>query len=146
MLLVRGDPEMKIIIALFLSAHGLVHAGLAAAPNPGDPDARAGAFFTSPERSWLFNRLGSNQNIVQWIGIILVAIATVGYVLAGLGVFGVSGLEELWRSIAVVSSIFSLILLVLFWHTWLILGVVIDIAILLSLLWINWPGPDLLGQ
>lgn len=145
MLLVRGGLEMKFIVALFLIAHGLVHAGLAAAPNPDDPDARAGAFFTSPGRSWLFHRLGSDQNIVQWIGVILVAIATVGFVLAGLGVFGVPGLEELWRSIAVVSSIFSLILLVLFWHPWLILGVVIDIAILVSLLWINWPTSDLLG-
>ena len=35
---------MKIIIGLFLIAHGLVHAGLAAAPIPGDPDSNPGAF------------------------------------------------------------------------------------------------------
>ena len=145
MLLIRGGPEMKIIIALFFIAHGLVHAGLAAAPNPDDPDARAGAFFTSPERSWLFHRSSFGKNIVQWIGIILVAFATIGFVLAGLGVFGVPGLEDLWRSIAVISSIFSLVLLVLFWHPLLILGVLIDTAIIVSLVWISWPSPDLLG-
>ena len=42
---------LKTIIALFLIAHGLVHAGLAAAPNPDDPDTKPGAFFTSLERS-----------------------------------------------------------------------------------------------
>lgn len=30
---------VKTLIALILIAHGLVHAGLAAAPNPNDPDA-----------------------------------------------------------------------------------------------------------
>lgn len=137
---------MKIIFALFLIAHGLVHAGLAAAPNPDDPDAGAGAFFTSPKRSWLFLRLGIDQRIVQWIGIILVVITVFGFVLAGLGVFGVPGLAGLWRSIAVVSSIISLILLVLFWHPWLIIGVLIDSAIIISMLWIKWPSPELLGQ
>ncbi|GAH51830.1 unnamed protein product, partial [marine sediment metagenome] len=76
---------MKIIIALFLIAHGLVHAGLAAAPNPNDPETKPGAFFTSPDRSWLMPQLGLNAAAVQWIGIILVAVATLGFVLAGLG-------------------------------------------------------------
>ena len=31
---------MTIIFSLFLIAHGLVHAGLAAAPNPDDPDVK----------------------------------------------------------------------------------------------------------
>ena len=74
---------------------------------------------------------------VQWIGIILVVITTLGFVLAGLGVFGVPGLNAIWRTVAVVSSCFSLLLLILFWHTWLVLGVLIDIGFLVGLPWVK---------
>jgi hypothetical protein len=137
---------LKTLIALFLIAHGLVHAGLAAAPNPNDPDSKPGAFFTSISRSWLLPQLGLNPTIVQWIGIILVALATLGFVLVGLGVFGVPGLTAIWRTVAVVSASVSLLLLVLFWHPWLIVGVLIDIGILISLLWMKWPSVELIGS
>jgi hypothetical protein len=137
---------MKIIIALFLIAHGLVHAGLAAAPNPDDPDSTPGAFFTSPERSWLLPKVGLSEAAVRWVGIILFVLATSGFVLAGLGVFGVPGLSTIWRTAAVVSASVSLLLLVLFWHLWLIIGVLIDIGILVALLWANWPSVDLIGS
>jgi hypothetical protein len=137
---------LKTLIALFLIAHGLVHAGLAAAPNPNDPDSKPGAFFTSISRSWLLPQLGLNPTIVQWIGIILVALATLGFVLVGLGVFGVPGLTAIWRTVAVVSANVSLLLLVLFWHPWLIVGVLIDIGILISLLWMKWPSVELIGS
>ena len=137
---------MKIIIALFLIAHGLVHAGLASAPNPSDPDAKPGAFFTSPDRSWLLPRLGLNSSPIQWIGITLVVLSTLGFVLAGLGVFGVPGLAEAWRTIAVVSAGISLIPLVVFWHPWIIVGVLIDIGIIISLVWADWPSAELIGS
>ena len=137
---------MKIIIALFLIAHGLVHAGLAAAPNPENSDAKAGAFFTSAERTWLLPRMGLNPSPIQWIGITLVVLSTLGFVLAGLGVFGVPGLVEIWRTIALVSAVISLVLLVLFWHPWLIVGVLIDLVIIISLVWADWPSAELIGQ
>ena len=83
---------------------------------------------------------------VQWIGIILVALATLGFVLAGLGVFGVSGLTAIWRTIAVVSAGVSLLLLVLFWHTWLVVGILIDTGLLIALLWAKWLSVELFGS
>ena len=136
---------MKILIALFLIAHGLVHAGLAAAPDPNAAEEKPGAFFTSPERSWLFSNLGLSP-AVQWIGIALVAAATLGFVFSGLGVFGVPGLSEIWRTLAVASAVVSLLLLILFWHLWLIVGVLIDIGILVALLWADWPLVDLIDS
>ena len=134
------------LFALFLIAHGLVHAGLAAAPNPNDPDAKPGAFFTSISRSWLLPQLGLNAAAVQWIGIILVALATLGFVFAGLGVFGIAGLTAVWRTVAVVSACVSLLLLALFWHPWLIVGVLIDVGLLIALLWAKWPSVELIGS
>ncbi len=130
---------LKILFAVFLIAHGLVHAILAAAPIPNDPDSKPGAFFTASDRSWLLPQLGMNASTVQWIGIILVALSTLGFVLAGLGVFGVPGLTTVWRTVAVVSACISLLLLIAFWHPWLVVGVLIDIGILIALLWVKWP-------
>lgn len=130
---------LKILFTVFLIAHGLVHAILAAAPIPNDPDSKPGAFFTASDRSWLLPQVGMNASTVQWIGIILVALSTLGFVLAGLGVFGVPGLTTVWRTVAVVSACISLLLLIAFWHPWLVVGVLIDIGILIALLWVKWP-------
>jgi hypothetical protein len=137
---------LKILLALFLIALGLVHAGLAATPNPNDPDSRPGSFFTSISRIWLLPQLGLNAAAVQWTGIILVALATLGFVLAGMGVFGVSGSTAVWRTVAVVSACVSLLLLALFWHPWLIVGVLIDVGLLIALLWAKWPSVELIGS
>jgi hypothetical protein len=136
---------MKIIIGLFLIAHGLVHVGLAAAPDPNESESKPGAFFTAPQRSWLLPQLGLKPAAIRRIGILLVVFTTLGFVLAGLGVFGVPGLAELWRTIAVVSAVLSLLLLLLFWHPWIILGVLIDVGIIFSLVWADWPSPALIG-
>lgn len=136
---------MKIIIGLFLIAHGLVHVGLAAAPDPNESESKPGAFFTAPQRSWLLPQLGLKPAAIRRIGILLVVFTTLGFVLAGLGVFGVPGLAELWRTSAVVSAVLSLLLLLLFWHPWIILGVLIDVGIIFSLVWADWPSPALIG-
>ena len=137
---------LKIVLAIFLIAHGLVHAGLAAAPNPSDPGAKPGAFFTTLERSRLLPKMGLNAATIKWVGIILVLMSTFGFVIAGLGMFGVIGLVTIWRIIAIISACISLLLLILFWHPWLPVGVLINIGILLALLWAKWPLVDMIGS
>jgi hypothetical protein len=137
---------LRIGLAIFLIAHGLVHAGLAAAPNPADQEAKPGAFFTAAQRSWLLPRIGLNASAIQWTGIILVALSALGFVLTGLGIFGVAGLSHVWRVVAVISACVSLLLLILFWHPWLPVGVLIDLGTLIALLWARWPPSDLIGS
>jgi hypothetical protein len=131
-------------IGAFLIAHGAVHAILAAAPVPNDPSPRPGTFFTAIARSWLLSRLGSDA-VVKWTGIVLVALTTIGFILAGMGSLGVAGLSSIWRTLAVVSSVVSLLLLILFWHSWLVVGALIDIGILILLLLANWPPQPIVG-
>ena len=135
---------LKISLGIFVIAHGLVHAILAIAPNPADPDAKPGAFFTASERSWLLHPLGLNAMAIQCIGIVLVALSTLGFILAGLGIFGVAGLNIIWRTVAIISAIISFLLLIVFWHHWLPVGVLIDILTLLALVWAKWPPTDLI--
>ena len=63
------------VIGIFLIAHGLVHAGLSAAPIPNDPEPKPGEFFTAIARSWIFGRIGANAKTVQRTGIVLVALS-----------------------------------------------------------------------
>ena len=137
---------IRILIGIFLIAHGLVHSGLAAAPIPNDSNSKPGAFFTDPTRSWLLSRIGLNTSAIRITGIVLVALATLSFITAGLGILGVFGLESIWRAMTVVSAGLSLLLLVVFWHPWLFVGVLLNIGILIALLWLHWPSPKLIGS
>ncbi|MGD2251487.1 MAG: hypothetical protein PVF70_01070 [Anaerolineales bacterium] len=136
----------RTLIGVFLILHGLVHAGLAAAPIPNDPEPKPGAFFTAPARTWLLSSLGLGEKAIRTTGIVLVALATLGFVLAGMGVLGVPLLAGIWRGMAIGSAIVSALLLIAFWHSWLILGVLLDVAILVALLWLQWPPESLIGR
>ncbi len=130
---------MRTFFSLFLIAHALAHVGLAAAPIPGNPDPKPGAFFTEVTRSWLFQKIGLDPGFVRLVGIILVALSTLGFMFSGLGALGVPGLREIWQAVAGLAAAFSLILLILFWHPWIIVGVLIDIGIGILSLGGKWP-------
>ena len=54
-------------------------------------------------------------------------------------------MKTAWRAVAVVSACTSL-LLILFWHPWLVVGVLIDIGILITLMWAKWPPQAMIGS
>ena len=128
---------MKIALGIFIIAHGLVHGILAIAPNPADAEPKPGKFFSAADRSWLLPKLGLSAEGIQWIGLILVALSSLGFVLAGMGVLGVVGLRAIWRTLMLVSSGISLLLLTLFWHPWLTVGLIID-----ALIFVGCCGPN----
>jgi hypothetical protein len=129
-----------VVIGVFLIAHGLVHAGLFAAPDPNDPESSPGAFFTSTARSWFFNRIETVAVTVQRTGIILAVLSTLGFVIAGVGILGVPAVSEIWQAMSVISAAVSLLLLIIFWHPWLVVGVLIDLLVFLSVLFLHWPS------
>lgn len=68
--------------------------------------------------------------------------------LGGFAVAGVALILELawWRIAAVVSALISLVQLGLFFHRWLVLGLVIDVAVIAALMWVGWPPAALIGS
>ncbi len=130
---------LRTFFGLFLIAHAVAHAGLAAAPIPDNPDPKTGAFFTKVSRSWLFQKLELDGAVVKKIGIILVILTVLGLIIAGLGGLGILGLNKIWSTAAVLSAGLSLILLILFWHPWLIVGVLIDPGLFLVSFGSKWP-------
>jgi hypothetical protein len=126
---------MKTIVALFLSLHGLVHGILAMVPDPNTPEAGFGTFFS---RSWLFAGLGLSESAGRVIAIVLAAVATIGFIVTGLALLDILVPFDWWRTLAIIAAVVSLLLLVIFWNLYLIVGVAIDVVILVTLVFTDW--------
>lgn len=126
---------MKTIVAIFLILHGLVHGILALTPNPDAPEAIFADFFS---RSWLLSRLGLSESAGKPIALVLAAIATIGFIATGLALLDIIVPFDWWRTLVAVSAVISLLLLVLFWHRYLIVGIAIDVVILAAVMLTNW--------
>lgn len=134
---------LRILIALFLIAHASIYYGLTTVPLP-KPGEINTPFWPSLSRDavdsrWLSLRIGLGSNPARLIGWLLVLVATVGFVLAALGILNVPGLKVVWQPIAIISAVDSLILFAFYWHSWYFVGAAINIAVLLAV-WQNWPA------
>lgn len=123
----------RVLFGLFLVAHGLIHASCLSARPDG---ARAWPFDLG--HSWLFPGLG--EAALRPLGLVLVIATAGGFALAGLGVLGLPVLQVVWRVLLVLGAGASLLLLGLFWHPWLALGVLLSLGFFLAGLWARWPS------
>ena len=131
---------LKTVVAIFLILHGLTHAIMAMVPSPNAPDAGFATFY-SGLGSWLLARLGLDGSATKTTAILLSAIATLGFVATGLALWGVLVPFGWWRALAIASAAVSLLLVFVFWDRYLIVGLLIDVAILGTLLFTKWsPG------
>lgn len=118
------ETFLRVFAGLLLIAHGLIHLLFLV------PDVKE---FTL-EDSWLVSGSASHP-----IGNLLMAATVVGFVLLGLAVWGVPVLSDAWPAIAIVASVVSLVLLVMFWDIHLVFGLVLDIALItLALVRPSW--------
>jgi len=121
----------KLLLGFLFAAHGIIHLGFVT-PAPTDPN-----YPFSLDKSWLVTSIGLSVSTVHALGLLLAIVTVSGYTLAGLSAANLVVPQVWWQSLTVIASVTSLLLLVFFWHNWLILGVVIDIA-LLALIATNW--------
>jgi len=130
----------RLLIGGFLVAHGLIH-GLYFSPPPPDAEA-AKKWAFHPDRSWLLGRLGFGPSDLRRICLALCSVTIAAFVLAGISlIFGV----DWWRLLAGVGAAGGLALLILYWHIWLMFGILLNVAIL-ALLWSDWPSASALGE
>jgi len=120
-----GHVLLRIVIGVLLVIHGVAHVELTHLWG-----ARESA------TSWLVGEADT-------LGTVLSAVALAGFVLAGLTLFAGVGV---WRPPAVAAACVSLVTIALFWDWKMALGVGVDLAILLALLWAKWPGRGLVGS
>jgi hypothetical protein len=110
---------VRVIVGILLIAHGLVHLLylVPAASDPGYP--------FSLDRSWLLP--GPARRPVAYV---LMAAVVLAFTLAALAWWGVPGLAGGWAGIVIAASAVSLVLLIAFWDTQLMIGVAIDLLLI----------------
>jgi len=129
----------RLLIGGFLVAHGLIHRLYFTAPPP-NTDMEKWAFH--PDRSWLLGRLGIGPAALRQICLVLSTITIAVFVLAGISL--IIG-ADWWRALTAAAAAGGLVLLILFWHPWLLFGIALNAAILI-LLWEGWPSASALGE
>lgn len=113
---------MHWLVGLLLIAHGLVHSMYFISVPKSDT-----AYPFTFDHSFLLGSQGKT------IGKILVILTIILFLLAGLAVIGsVTGLAIIWKPLVLSAAGMSLLTFVLFWHPWLILGVVLNILLILA--------------
>ena len=101
-----------------------------------------------PARSWLLPNLG--DHILRIISSIFWILAAAGFLAALLGFLGALVPSHLWRPLAVGGALVSILGLVLFWGTWPALNTIgafgMNMAVLITQLWLQWPPTNLFGE
>jgi hypothetical protein len=129
-----NSQTLRIVFAVFLVLHGLIAMSLATVPVP-QPGALRTPYLPAWWRpnvdpAWPISRLGLSDSLVRSIGWVLWLASLLLLIAAAIGLLGVPGLNTAWQTLAVIGSALSLSLLGLYWHPWLVMGVVINLGIL----------------
>jgi hypothetical protein len=123
---------LRILIAGALLVHGVGHT----------------LGFFVPPGSWLMpNASGSMLKVLAYV---IWGLAAVGFLLALLGFLGILVPAAWWRPLAVAFAFISLLGLFLFWGSWGALNkygaLAMNVAILVTQLWLRWPPVDMFGR
>ena len=143
-----SDEIIKVLIAGVLLVHGLGHGGalgalifIAFAPN-----RSTGAWLSA--RSWLFPSLTAPT--ARTVASIFWILSAIGFVAASMSFWGVLVPGEAWRQLALASSIVSTLGIVLFLGTWppfnTLAALGVDIAVLVTQLWLHLPPQAMFGK
>jgi membrane-associated HD superfamily phosphohydrolase len=133
---------MSFLVGVFLVLHGLVHLFYV---GQGLRLFELEESMSWPDGSWLFSRILGTDS-VRVVAAALCAIATAGFVLAGIGVTAKQGW---WDPLAVASAVFSSAVFILLWNGKTariveqgLVAVLINVGVLAGLMVADWPDFD----
>jgi hypothetical protein len=109
----------RVLIIAFLFGHGAIVAAQAS----GVPD------------SWLFGEKKA-------VGIALAVAAGAVFVIAGGSLWAQA---EWWRALAVTGAALSLLFFVVFFQPLILIGMALDVAVIVALVWLDWPTKSIVG-
>lgn len=143
-----SDSLIKILVAGALLVHGLGHIGAIGALLFINLSHSTDTGGWLPARSWLFPSLGGQR--ATTVASVFWVLSTVGFVAAAMSFGGFLVPSDAWRQIAIVSSFISLLGLVLFFGTWpafnTIAALAVNVAVLVTQLWLYWPPQEMFGR
>jgi hypothetical protein len=127
-----------LIIAALVFVHGAIHLSYLA-PHP--PEATAGPPWPfALDRSWVLRRFDVPPDVMRLLGLALTAVTFATLTLAAISIVGLIP-TELWPPAVAIGAGTSLALLLLFFHPWLVIGLVIDVALLAVASIVGRSGP-----
>jgi hypothetical protein len=132
----RHERSMRYLFALFLLAHGLVHA-LWLVPTPPDKSRKAWPFTlaTSP----ILSPLAVPESALRAGGAAATVVVMAAFVLSALGAAGIPGLAPAWTAITLFASIASIVLTFAFWNPQFPVALLIDAVLIVTILGNWWP-------
>ena len=120
-----------VLVAGFLVAHGLIHLAIWLPHPPSDPD-KPPPFV--PDHSAVLTRVAPRR-ATHRLSVGLAVAAGAGFALAGVAVATSAG----WAAgAAVAAALAGLTLKLVFFHPWLLVGILLDLAVLGSAT-VGWP-------
>jgi hypothetical protein len=125
----------SFVVALFLVAHGLLHASFVSPA----PSASAGGpqWPFDLTRSWLLGPIGLDATWMRVVGIALLVTLLAGYLVAALAALGVLSASAFVPGV-VLGSAASMGMLAVFFHPWLAFGVLIDAVLIWAVTVNGW--------
>ena len=133
-----STSTLRFIITLILIAHGLGHAiGILAV-------AGIKLSSTHSSTSWLLTKL-LGDSAIKITSSVIWLIAIIGFVGAGMGIQNWIVSQDYWQNLAKLAAIVSLVGLILFWNAFPFFipnkaGIIlVDMLVIISLYWIQWP-------
>jgi len=134
---------LRLVIAAILVIHGLIVAAQSAGSFGSGGGVQNPSWVswwpTALGDSWLLSWLGLERSVVAWLGGLLWLAGGLLLVAAGLGVVDVVVPHSAWRSLALGGAAVSLVMLLVYLHPLMTLGILLDVAILVVLLGTDWP-------
>ena len=122
----------RILVAGALFVHGIGHT----------------LGFWKPARNFPFVKLTEPQ--LRLAGGIVWVLVAAGFIISAMGFFGIIVPASWWRPLAIVFAVISLLGLLLFGRNWPIFNFIgasaMNIAVLVALLWMNWPPFEMYGR
>lgn len=134
---------LRTLIGVLLVVHGVIHGILGVTPNPKAAKPVVATFFSEWASPWLRNAL--SDSALKALAVVLAVVAGLGFLLSGLAVLGRLVPHDWWRALAIASSVVSLLLCVLFWDSYLVVGPVVAVGVIVALAFVRWPTEALLG-
>jgi hypothetical protein len=123
---------VRLLIAVALFVHGIGHT----------------LGFWKPARSLPLVKFSATQ--LSLVGGVIWVLVAVGFVVSAMGFYGIIVPATWWRPVAILFAVISLIGLVLFGRSWPVFNFigasVMNVAVLVALLWLNWPPLEMFGR
>jgi len=127
---------MRYVFAIFLFAHGMIHAlWFAPAPEAAGKNPRPFTLATSP----VLSPLGIAEPVLRPLGTALIVVPILAFTLSSLGAAGLPGLVSIWAGVTLFASTTSIVVTMIFWNPQLPIGLLIDAALIATILGNWWP-------